>query len=66
MAGPTSLEPPNLFARMREALSVRHYSYRTEQAQLDWLGRLVLFHRKRHPVQMAAAEVGAFVTHFAA
>jgi integrase len=51
---------------MREALRVRHYSYRTEQSYLDWARRYILFHRKRHPAEMAAAEVGAFLTYPAA
>jgi integron integrase len=51
---------------MREALRVRHYSYRTEQSYLDWARRYILFHRKRHPAEMGAAEVGAFLTYLAA
>lgn len=66
MADPASPQPPRLLDRMREALRVRHYSYRTEQAYLDWARRFILFHRKRHPAQMGAAEVGAFLTHLAA
>lgn len=51
---------------MREALRVRHYSYRTEQTYLDWARRFILFHGKRHPAEMGAAEVAAFLTHLAA
>jgi len=51
---------------MREALRVRHYSYRTEQAYLDWARRYILFHGKRHPAEMGAVEVGGFLTHLAA
>ena len=54
-----------LLDRMREALRVRHYSYRTEQAYLDWARRYILFHGKRHPAEMGAAEVGVFLTHLA-
>lgn len=35
MTDPPSPKPPKLLDRMREALRVRHYSYRTEQAYLD-------------------------------
>ncbi|MBX6421543.1 MAG: integron integrase [Nevskia sp.] len=57
--------PPKLLDRMREALRVAHYSLRTEQAYVDWARRFILFHGKRHPREMGAAEVGAFLTHLA-
>ncbi|MCC7341051.1 MAG: integron integrase, partial [Bryobacterales bacterium] len=50
---------------MREALRVRHYSYRTEQSYVDWSRRFIVFHGKRHPAEMGAGEVGAFLTHLA-
>ena len=65
MTDPASPKPPKLLDRMREALRVRHYSYRTEQAYLDWARRYILFHGKRHPAEMGAAEVGVFLTHLA-
>ncbi|MDY6957348.1 MAG: phage integrase N-terminal SAM-like domain-containing protein [Pseudomonadota bacterium] len=46
-------------------MRVRHYSYRTEQAYLDWARRYILFHGKRHPAEMSAVEVGAFLTYLA-
>ena len=60
--------PPDLAALLdqaREALRVKHYAYRTEQAYLDWIKRYILFHNKRHPNQMGAPEVEAFLTHLA-
>ncbi len=42
--------------KVRNAIRVRHYSIRTEQAYLDWTKRFILFHRKRHPQEMGAAE----------
>jgi integron integrase len=44
---------------------VRHYSRRTEGAYAQWAKRFVLFHDKRHPNEMGAAEVSAFLTHLA-
>lgn len=29
-------EPPKLLGRMRYVLRTKHYSYRTEQAYVDW------------------------------
>ena len=46
-------------------LRAHHYSLRTETAYLDWVRRFILFHHKRHPQDMGAAEVEAFLTHLA-
>ena len=58
-------QPPRLLERMRDQIRLRHYSIRTEYAYLDWVRRFILFHRKRHPAEMGAAEVEAFLTHLA-
>ena len=57
--------PPRLLAQLREAIRVRHYSIRTEDAYADWARRFILFHEKRHPRDLGALEVGAFLTHLA-
>ena len=57
--------PPKLLPRLREHLRTRHYSIRTEEAYADWVKRFILFHHKRHPKDMGAAEVEAFLTHLA-
>jgi integron integrase len=44
---------------------LKHYSIRTEQAYRDWVRRFVLFHGKRHPADMGAQDVEAFLTHLA-
>lgn len=54
-----------LLNRLRDAIRVRHYSIRTEQAYVDWAKRYILFHNKRHPAEMGAVEVSAFLTHLA-
>jgi integron integrase len=51
--------------RVRAACRVRHYSLRTEDAYHDWIKRYILFHGKRHPREMGAAEINAFLTHLA-
>ncbi|WP_088258233.1 integron integrase [Fimbriiglobus ruber] len=56
---------PKLLDRLRAACRVRHYSLRTEDAYHDWVRRFILFHDKRHPADMAAAEITAFLTHLA-
>ena len=44
---------------------MKHYSIRTETQYLQWIRRFILFHDKRHPRDMGAAEVEAFLTHLA-
>jgi len=50
---------------MRDQLRTLRYSYRTEQQYLQWVRRFVLFHQKRHPRDLGAAGVEAFLTHLA-
>ena len=57
--------PPKLLDRVRAACRVRHYSIRTEEAYQAWCRRFILFHGKRHPLDMGAAEVTAFLTDLA-
>lgn len=59
------VQPPKLLERMRIHLRTRHYSIRTEEAYIDWARRFILFHDKRHPQDMGAAEVEAFLSHLA-
>src|SRR3989338_7001330 len=56
---------PKLLHQVRDRLRVKHYSIRTEQAYVDWIKRFIRFHGKRHPREMAAAEVEAYLTHLA-
>jgi integron integrase len=56
---------PKLLQQMREAMMLRHYSPRTQQAYVSWVRRFVLFHGKRHPAQLGEPEVTAFLTHLA-
>ncbi len=51
--------------QIRQAIRVRHYSIRTEQSYTFWIRRFILFHGKRHPLEMHEAEVAAFLTHLA-
>ena len=64
-AGGTDHKAKPLLEQVREVIRVKHYSLRTEQAYVDWTRRFILFHGKRHPREMGAAEVTAFLTHLA-
>jgi len=67
MASPLSTgpKPPKLLDRVRAAVRFNHYSPRTEQAYVDWIERFIRFHGIRHPQEMGAEEVRAFLTHLA-
>jgi hypothetical protein len=56
---------PKLLDQVRERLRVKHYSIRTEETYLFWIRRFILFHNKRHPRDMGAAELEAFLTYLA-
>src|SRR5688572_7603322 len=72
---PLHPDPPNgtsfapvggtLLGRLRLVLRTMHYSERTEEAYTSWVRRFILFHRKRHPREMGATEVSAFLSHLA-
>lgn len=56
---------PRPLDRVRLAIRARHYSRRTEEAYVRWVRRFVLFHCKRHPLEMGEAEISAFLSHLA-
>jgi len=51
-----------LIERLREEIRSRHYSRRTEQTYWYWIRYYILFHGKRHPAEMGASEVTAFLS----
>jgi integron integrase len=60
--------PPSskkLLDLVRETLRSRHYALRTEETYIDWIVRYVRFHQLRHPRDLDASAVGAFLTHLA-
>ena len=61
------MEPTSkkLLDRVRDAIRLKHYSIRTEGSYVSWIRRYILFHGKRHPNEMGAPEVEAFLTHLA-
>ena len=50
---------------MRERIRYCHYSLRTEQAYVHWVRGVVRHSGLRHPREMGAAEVEAFLSHLA-
>ena len=60
-----SQNAPKLLDLLRDRLRLKHYSIRTETQYVQWVRRFILFHGKRHPQEMGAKEVEAFLTHLA-
>ena len=60
-----AVPPVSLLHRVRDRIRVKHYSIRTEQAYCDWIRRFIVFHGKRHPSELGAEEVEAFLTSLA-
>ncbi len=56
---------PRLLDQLRDRIRVKHYSIRTEAQYVQWVRRFILFHGKRHPRDLGAPEVEAFLTHLA-
>ena len=56
---------PKLLDQVRDVIRRKHFSIRTEEAYTNWIRRFILFHAKRHPRDMAEAEVTEFLTHLA-
>lgn len=57
--------PKKLLDQVVDAFRLRHYAYSTEQQYVHWIRRFILFHNKRHPREMGAGEIEAFLTHLA-
>ena len=50
---------------MRNVMRLKHMSLRTEEAYVSWVKRFILFYDKRHPAEMGADDIRAFLTHLA-
>ena len=55
--------------RVTTVIRRKHYSVRTERTYRHWIRAFICFHRSpegwRHPAEMGAPEVEAFLTHLA-
>ncbi len=62
---PGGANPPKLLDQVRARIRVKHYSIRTEDQYVFWIRRFIHFHGKRHPRDMGAPEVEAFLSDLA-
>lgn len=59
------MSSPKLLDQVRTIARVRHLSLKTEKAYAQWIKRFILFHKKRHPAQMAEPQIREFLAHLA-
>lgn len=60
---PKPLPATRLLDQVRERIRYLHYSRRTEEAYVYWVKAFIRFHGMRHPLEMGAPEVEAFLRH---
>ena len=60
-----SSPPPKLLAQVRQAVRMRQYSRRTEEAYANWIKRFVPYHGVRHPAELGAADIERFLADLA-
>jgi integrase len=58
-------QQPRLLDKVRQKIRLRHYSIRTEKAYVSWIKRFILFHNKRHPIDMSVKEIEDFLSFLA-
>lgn len=58
-------DKPRLLDLLRDQIRLKHYSIRTERVYCEWAKRFIRFHQYRHPAEMGAAEVEAFLSDLA-
>lgn len=59
------MDKPKLLDQVRAVARARHLSHKTEDVYHNFIKRFILFHNKRHPKEMGAEEITAFLTHLA-
>jgi len=50
---------------VRDKIRLKQYSYQTEKSYIGWIKRYILFHNKKHPVELGKKEIEQFLTHLA-
>lgn len=59
------MKPSPFINEVRQAIRVKNYSIRTEQAYTSWIKRFIRFNQYRHPSELHDEEVVRFLTHLA-
>lgn len=57
--------PKKRLDQVRDGIRLKRYSRSTEKTYVHWIKRFILFHNKRHPLEMGECEIEAFLTDLA-
>jgi len=50
---------------VRDKIRFKHYSYSTERTYVHWIKHYILFHHKKHPINMGKIEIEKYLTKLA-
>ena len=50
---------------VRDKIRFKHYSFSTEKTYVHWIKHYILFHQKKHPMEMGKNEIEAYLTKLA-
>jgi hypothetical protein len=42
---------------IRDKIRLKHYSYSTERTYIHWIKHYIVFHGKKHPVEIGKVEI---------
>lgn len=59
------MQSPKLLDRAREVARFKHLSLRTETTYINCIRHFILYHGKRHPMDMGAEEIRQFLSYLA-
>jgi len=62
---PSVTGKPKLLDQVRAKRRLQHLAKRTEEAYVGWIRKFILFHHKRHPLEMRVSQVETYLTHLA-
>jgi integron integrase len=60
---PTPTKNKKLLEQLADQIRLKQYSPRTQKTYIHWVRDYILFHKKRHPNEMAIQEIKQFITH---
>jgi integron integrase len=60
---PPNPKPPKLLEQVKRCIRDKYYSLRTEEAYVYWIRWYIRFHGLKHPMDMGAEEVKAFLSY---
>ncbi len=50
---------------VRDKIRFKHYSFSTEKTYVHWIKHYILFHHKKHPIEMGKSEIESYLTKLA-